>query len=60
MYINKLEIQNLPHDESNWKVGDTIDVDGKNTLFKGDNGTGKSTMLNILHYSLTRARKVMH
>jgi len=59
-YINSFKVLNLPHDQSSWKVWDTIESKGKHTLFVGDNGTGKSTMLTMLNESLNRYHNIMN
>lgn len=60
--IQSLEVLNLPchWPKTQWKIWDKIDLQGwKNLLLVGWNGTGKSTMLQILNKSIDRAKKVL-
>ncbi len=59
MAIKWLEVLNLPHDQSNWKIWDKIDVWWKNLLLIWDNGTGKTTMLQLIDSSLQRYQDVL-
>jgi len=60
-HINSLEILNLPHEKTNWDIWDRIDLEWwKNLLLTGNKGTGKTTMLQILHDSLERARNIVN
>lgn len=61
--IQWLEVLNLPPHggETKWKIWDQIDLEwGKNLLLIWWNGTGKSTMLQILHESIERSRRVLN
>lgn len=59
--INHFWVLNLPprNGEIHWKIGHNLVAQEKNMLLAGDNGTGKSTMLKILHESLERSKLVL-
>lgn len=58
--LNLPNTRDLGYNDSNWKVGDKVTLNGKNILFIWSNGTGKSTLLNLLNESLDRYNNILN